>query len=236
MENESLNKALRPSPECLSIEQLGRYVDDALAPGERAAAKAHIGGCVNCQAELALLDAFATLSVRDDEAQVVRAGVDELTRRRSKIFGDTRHESSLLRRWMSASALRPAFAMAAVLLAIAGGYYLTQPASRFPSGIGPDVTRSSSVAAQAPVGDLSAVPERLQWQQVVGASKYRVRLTEVDRHELWSSDATATSIELPPAVRAQIVPGKTLLWQVTAYGASNEPIAQSEPQRFRLAR
>jgi len=35
-------------------------------------------------------------------------------------------------------------------------------------------------------------------------------------------------------VRARIVPAKTLLWQVTAYGASNAPLAESDVARFRL--
>jgi hypothetical protein len=30
------------------------------------------------------------------------------------------------------------------------------------------------------------------------------------------------------------VPGKTLVWQVTAIGASNAPIAESNAERFRL--
>jgi hypothetical protein len=98
------------------------------------------------------------------------------------------------------------------------------------------VTRSLGVIVTAPVGDQPAVPERLVWQPVSSAQHYRVRLTEVDRHELWAADAVTAAIDLPPAVRAQIVPGKTLLWQVTAYGPANEPIGESEPQRFRLTR
>jgi putative zinc finger protein len=236
MEEHKLRQALQPSAECLSIEQLGRYADDVLAPIERGAADAHVRGCANCRTELALMESFRTLSVRDDEAAIVRSGVEQLNRRRSEIFGDTRHEMSFLRRFLSIGALRPALAMATVLLAIVGGYYLTQPASRFPSGMGPDVTRSSSVTVQAPVGDQSVAPERLEWQAVSGAVRYRVRLSEVDRHEIWSAEATATAIELPRSVRELIVPGKTLLWQVTAIDASNVAIADSALQQFRVAR
>jgi hypothetical protein len=135
--------------------------------------------------------------------------------------------------------MRPALAMAAVLLAIVGGYYLTTPVvPRLPTeiGAGPDATRSLTVALRGPIGDQTAVPGRLEWQPVSGAVRYQVRLTEVDRLEIWASDTTDTVVDLPPDVRARIVPGKTLVWQVTAYGASNAPIAESNAERFRLVR
>jgi hypothetical protein len=58
---------------------------------------------------------------------------------------------------------------------------------------------------------------------------------EVDRRELWSTETAATDVDLPESVRALIVPAKTLQWQVTAYDASNSPIAESSLERFRLA-
>ena len=61
-------------------------------------------------------------------------------------------------------------------------------------------------------------------------------LTNASGAKAYTTDTTAASIELPPSVRAQIVPGKTLLWQVTAIDASNAPIAESEPLRFRVTR
>src|SRR6185295_11870454 len=120
---------------------------------------------------------------------------------------------------------------------VAGGYYVFNPAPPgLPTdiGSGPEATRTLRIAVRGPVGDQAAVPTRLQWQPVSGASRYRVRLTEVDRHEIWSSDTMDSAIDLPPDVRARIVPGKTLVWQVTAYNASNAPIAESDAERFRL--
>jgi hypothetical protein len=58
---------------------------------------------------------------------------------------------------------------------------------------------------------------------------------EVDRSELWSVDVARTAVNLPATVREHIVPAKTLLWDVTAYGASTTtPIATSDVERFRL--
>ena len=239
MEEEPLTSALRPGPECPSIERLGRYADGALTPEERRHEEAHIATCANCQAELTLLQAFATSAVRDEEAEIVRRGVEQLRRREPEIFDGGRLHDPSIRRWLSLWSLRPALALAAVLLALGGGYYLTNPAApRLPTDIGssPDATRSLTIVVKGPIGDQTGVPERLQWEPVRGAARYRVRLSEVDRHEIWSSDTTDTTVDLPRDVRARIVPGKTLVWQVSAFGESNVPIADSNTERFRVVR
>src|SRR2546427_8544025 len=92
MEKELLHGALKPGPECVPIEELGRYADGALPPQERASVAAHVEACANCQAELALLRAFTGATVRDEERDAVRNGVARLRRRESEIFADARHE------------------------------------------------------------------------------------------------------------------------------------------------
>jgi Putative zinc-finger len=236
MEDENLRNALRPGPDCLLLDRLGRYADGVLSDGDRAADESHIATCPNCQAELTLLHAFAASPVRDDEADIVRAGVEQLRRRESEIFRSGQRDDQSLRRWFSLGKLRPALAMAAVLLAIVGGYYITNPAApRLPTdvGSGSEATRSMGITVLEPVGDQTAVPGRLRWQPVSGASRYHVRLTEVDRHEIWSGDTTESAVDLPADIRAQISPAKSLIWQVAAYGSSATPIAESDPQRFR---
>jgi hypothetical protein len=237
MEDKVLKEALQPTADCLSIEQLGRYRDGVLTGASRHMCERHISACANCRAELALLDAFTNLGVADEEAALVRDGAAALERRRAEIFGERRSNVAEFRRRFSVGALRPVFALAAVLLMVVGGYYLTQPASRSVPAMSSEVTRmSETVVLHAPAGDVQSVPDQLQWRPVAGASRYRARIVEVDRHEVWSTDTTTTSVTLPPAVRAQIVPGKTLVWQVTAFSAASKPIAESNPQRFRVTR
>lgn len=239
MEKQPLKTALGAGPECLSIERLARYADGLLSDEERRADEAHVAACANCEAELALLHAFATVTVRDDETTVVREGVAELRRRESEIFDPIRRDDPAWKRWLSFAALRPALTLAVVLLAVVGSYYLTNPAApRLPAdiGFGSEATRSLGIPVLEPVGDQTTVPRQLRWQAVGGASRYHVSLREVDRHEIWSSDSAETAIDLPEAVQTRIVPAKTLVWQVTAYGAANMRIAESDPQRFRLSR
>jgi len=237
MEKELLHGALKPGPECVPIEELGRYADGSLAPHERSIVTSHVDGCANCQAELALLRAFTDATVRDDERDVVGDGVARLRRREAEIFADARGAQPAPKRWLSLPTFRTAFSLAAVLLLIVGGSYLFKSdVPRLPSsvGAGTETTRSLTVIARAPVGDQTNVPERFEWQSVPGAERYHVSLMEVDRHEIWAADTTDTFVMLPPAVRGQIVPAKTLVWQVKAFGAGAAPIAESGVERFRL--
>ena len=55
MEDEILKRALAPGPDCLPLEELGRYADGALTAEQRTVAARHIEKCPVCQAELALM-------------------------------------------------------------------------------------------------------------------------------------------------------------------------------------
>jgi hypothetical protein len=239
MEREILTQALRPGVDCPALEVLGRYADDTLPPAERNATAEHVGSCAVCQSELALLQTFADGEIRSDERDAVNAVVAELRRRESEILPP----SALPEIRQSASgwfgSFRLAVSGAVVLLAVVGGYFFFETTPpRLPSNVSNDggATRSLAVDLRAPIGDQVAVPQRLEWRPVSGAVRYRVRLMEVDRRELWSIESTPSAVDLPEDIRALIAPAKTLQWQVTAYDASNTPIAESRPERFRLIR
>jgi hypothetical protein len=238
MEREILRTALAPGPECLSIARLASYADALLDGREDAEAATHIRGCLNCQAELALLRAVTSTDVRAGEADVVRDGVARLEFRARGIAGADRGDTSVRPRWLRAGTLLPVAAMAAVLLAAGGRYYLasrTPPALPSQVSTSDEVTRSAAIAVRAPLGDVADPPRRLDWAIVTGAARYRVRLMEVDRREIWSDITPAAGADLPPTVRSSIGPGRTLLWDVTAYDASGAAIAESGPQSFRIA-
>ena len=119
----------------------------------------------------------------------------------------------------------------------AGSYvFLTRNAPELPSRVttGDEVTRSLSVRLRGPIGEQTELPRRLEWLAVDRAVRYRVRLMAVDRQELWSTSTSALGVDLPSPVRASIAPGRTLLWDVTAYDAAGGPIAESEMQSFRV--
>jgi hypothetical protein len=57
---------------------------------------------------------------------------------------------------------------------------------------------------------------------------------EVDQSQLWSAEAFDAAVALPEALRARIVPGKPLLWEVVAKDAAGRAVAWSGKQRFRM--
>jgi hypothetical protein len=221
MENEILKAALGPTDQCLSVEQLGRYHDGALDDHARAAADTHIRECLSCQAELALLVAVMSSSVRRGEAEIPDP------------------HAGIASRSVGVSGLRPPAMAAVLLIAIAAGsayIFLTRTAPELPrpETPGDEITRSLSVRLRGPAGDVAELPQRFGWLAVDRAVRYRVRLMAVDRQELWSASTSALEVDLPPSVRSSIAPGRTLLWDVTAYDAAGAPIAESEPQPFRV--
>jgi hypothetical protein len=236
MERKVLTAALAPGAGCLSMEELGRYADGTLGTPEQAAAATHVRSCLNCQAELALRQAVTSGSVRPGEADVVREGVARLEQRATEIFGAGGVETSSRRPWLRLGML-PVLAMAAAALVVAGGLYLRMgKAPELPRRVasGDEVTRSLAVAVRGPVGDQTQAPRRLEWLAVDRAVRYRVRLMEVDRREVWSADTAALEVDLPSSARASFAPGRRLLWEVTAYDGAGAAIAQSGPQSFRL--
>ena len=237
-EDEILRAALAPGEECLSVEQLGQYAGGALGAAEQAAAATHIGRCLSCQAELALLQAVTSTDIRSEEAEIVRDGVARLVHATESLPAG-RAEPSTRRRLFGLGTL-PLAAMAAVLLiGVATGsfFLLARRAPQLPGSVttGGEVTRSLAVTVRGPVGDRIESPQRLEWMGVDRAVRYRVRLLEVDRHEVWSTSTPAPGVDLPPAVRASITPGRTLLWDVSAYDAAGAVIAESGMQSFRVA-
>jgi hypothetical protein len=94
--------------------------------------------------------------------------------------------------------------------------------------------RTGSIAVAEPEGDLAAPPRQFRWEPVAGAARYEVTVMEVDRAVLWKSATGATSLETPAKLKAGMVPRKTLLWQVSAFGAAGERLASSDAIRFRI--
>ena len=239
MEDEILRAALAPNAECLSVEQLGRHADGALGADEQAAAAMHIGRCLSCQAELNLLHAVTSTAVRPEEEDIVRDGAARLEQRTTEFLAVDRVGPSSRRRWFGFGPLPLAAVAAVLLVGIATGsfFLLTRKAPELPGSVTTrdEVTRSMALVVRGPVGDQEESPRRFEWVGVDRAVRYRVRLLEVDRHEVWSTSTSAPGVDLPPAVRTSIAPRRMLLWDVTAYDAAGTVVAESGTQSFRVA-
>jgi hypothetical protein len=206
---------LAPTPDCLDLARLGEELG--------AAERAHVESCSRCQAELALFHEIAREETTDEEARAaewIAAGL----RRKNNVIAFRPRQWRVLQ------------AIAAVLvLAIGAAFWLQSREPSIDTQVdGPALYRSARIEALAPAGELSQAPNELRWNAVPHASRYHVRIVEVDTTVVWSGDTTEPHVALPPAVITQFAPGKTLLWEVQAF-RGKEMLASSETQTVRVS-
>jgi hypothetical protein len=215
-------RALRPSGDCVAVERFGA----PLTPAERE----HIAACPRCRAETALWQAFDAQSTMPEEVEDVRWIVDEIARRRTSAPSEAPMSS---RRYAVRSRALAAAAMIFVALGI--GYVLNNRSPSIDVPGGRDMLyRSAGIRVVAPTGDVAAAPARLEWVAVPDATGYDVQILEVDRAVLWRGSTRAPQIDVPAAVKARFVPGKTIVWEVTAHRDATV-LAESGTQKFRVA-
>ncbi len=228
-ERDFVRKGLQRRSDCPPLEILERLLtatDPALA--------AHVRECAHCNSELQMLDSFHRADVPANDVQAVEKIITHLRQRPVRIpviAGNRLPWRQRMGGW-----LRPATLVAAVVLVLAAiGLQLRHsgpPALRQETGA--DVMRSNTLQILAPLGDLADAPKEARWEAVPSAANYRIRLLEVDGHEVWSAQTAANMMEFPTAVRAQMVPSKTLAITVSAFDTGGKKLAESENSRFRI--
>ncbi|HEX7678491.1 MAG TPA: hypothetical protein VF713_10230, partial [Thermoanaerobaculia bacterium] len=214
-------RVLRPLGDCVAIERFG----EILTPEERQ----HIASCARCHAEMELWKSFDDDATTPREAADVRWIVGEMAHRRAGGLAVVPMSSRK-------SGMPRMLAAASVIFVILGIAYLLnnrQPSINVPSGQYM-AYRSLGIKVIAPSGDVAAAPARLEWIGIPGAASYDVRVVEVDRAILWRVSTGETRVDVPPAIRAQFVPGKSILWEVTARREATV-LAESGTQKFRVA-
>jgi hypothetical protein len=240
-DRDILKSTLTATPQCLAPEQL-----EALLDGKRS--HPHLAQCTRCQAELAMLKSFESAAPLPDEGAAVAWIGSHLDRQLENIKSPARSrasrsatqglepQGSWLARMFGFGGMRwvlPAAAVAAIAIASA---VLLRPAKapdlQANAGGQPAIYRSQEVQVVSPVGDVQQVPQQLLWQAFAGAAAYRVVLMEIDHSQLWTSETKETSVEIPVSVRAKMLPGKPILWQVTALDAQARVLVSSQVQEF----
>jgi len=234
-DDELLAAALAGARDCPPLEELERLLTEG-APGSL---KQHVDGCAHCQTELQMLRSFTSDEVAEHERAAVdsiasrlRAGSTAIPAVRTVEVRHSWWKRILAVRWLTpaTAALALAMVVAGVAIELRRG---RQPSLDTAIG-GSEVLRSSAIAVLSPIGDVREKPAEIRWEAAPNATRYRVRIMEVNRTEVWGQETTAPRVDLPASVRYLIVPAKTLLIQITAFGANGGKVAESEMVRFRL--
>jgi hypothetical protein len=123
-----------------------------------------------------------------------------------------------------------------VAVAVIVGVILSRPPKepdlQANAGGQPAIYRSQEIQVVSPVGDVPEIPRSLQWQPFSGAGSYKVMVMDVDNSPLWSAETKEATIEIPPGVRVKMLPGKPILWQVSAMDERGQILGSSQIQRF----
>ena len=123
-----------------------------------------------------------------------------------------------------------------VLLLIGLGLGLThrsqEPQLRADAGNGPVLYRSQEIQVIAPTGEVAEAPKTLRWKPVPGLTRYKISIMEVDESLLWSGETNDSTLTIPVSTRVKMLPGKPVLWRVTALDDQGRVLATSQVQRF----
>ena len=219
---EPLARTLQADPDCLPLERLGGTLS--------AAESGHLEECPRCQTELALLEAADSPDSPDERADVVWVA-EQL---RSGQRANRRTPSPARSSWWSMPRLLPIAATLAFALLV--GYAVWDPEPKLgPVGRGQQIYRAGGLEGLTPSGDLAEAPGTLRWSPYPGAVRYDVSISEVDGTSLWRTSSESPRVDLPSSLKARFLPGKTILWQVTAKDASGATLADSGAQQFRVS-
>jgi hypothetical protein len=223
------------SAECPRLEELLAALEGDLGLESKRTCEDHVTHCVRCSAEIGLFRRFESAQPARDERQPVAAIVAQL--KKNSPAKPTAWWLSMWRVLWQGRILMPASVALAALAILVTINMEKSPVLHEPSAPGEsDVVRSGRLVVTGPAGDMRQAPHELQWQPLRGATRYQVRLLEVDKTPLWHASVTASSAVLPPEIVARITPMKTLLWEVTALDDAGRPVASSGIQTFRLLR
>jgi hypothetical protein len=229
-----LKSALAPTSACLAPEQL-----EALLDGKTS--NSHLADCPRCQAELSMLKSFESATPLHNEGAAVAWISANLERKIENIKSPARGRSAKARGSWTAEifGLRgmrwvlPAAALAVV--AIAGVLMLRsshEPELQANNNGQPAIYRSQEVEVVGPMGELRSVPVELRWHAFAGAESYKVVLMEIDKSPLWLYETKEVTAAIPVSLRAKMLPGKPILWQVTALDVQGQILGASQIQRF----
>lgn len=249
-ETDNLKSWFRTGEDCLGIEEIDRYEHGGMQGEERARVETHLERCARCRTELSLMKRFEAAAPAEAEAEAVAWITSRLREGAGGMQGEAMAPASpgrmipprepapwWKRLFPTPTAVRWAFAAAglAVLAAALPLLYERSVNGPLPSiDTTQTVVRSGAVEVRSPVGDVSTVPERLEWEPVPGAAGYEAVLLEVDKTEVWNGKTSEPFMPVTQPLRELLVPGKTLLWQVKALDAEEREIGRSALVRLRI--
>lgn len=210
-----------PAPDVFLDAVEGRLPESRLAE-----VATHAQTCPACSAELQLAREFveAAPDADPEDLEYVTARLDSV-----RPWGPTPVTAARsLQRW------RIPLALAASVMVAVGALRLVDVAPELPTVPDNDIMRGAYVDAVAPQGDITDLPDTLEWLTIESADHYQVTLRTVDDTVLWQAEFHQPPATVPHDIRQKLHQAVTYNWEVTARDAADRPLARSTPMIFRI--
>jgi hypothetical protein len=226
-------EAASATEECLPLEVLERMTENASADAN---ASAHLAGCAHCQTELAMLKNFEQSTPSADEGAAVAWIAAQLERRQSAPLAQQKIvRVPFWRTMFRVPYLAGAAALAAVLILGISLYHGNSDGpSKINPGLGSGQFRSGAIHLVSPITEQNIAPTEFRWDAVQGAASYTVELKDVAGITLASAKSTQNVLPVTPEMKANMISGKPLKWQVTALDANGNAVADSSGGSFKI--
>ncbi len=232
--------AMASGDDCLDLSVLER-IADAGPSGADPKSAAHLAECLHCQAELTMLKRFESAEPLEGEGAAV-AWIAAQLQRNGLAEGSASSATRRVSVWQSifggAFSWKPLAAALALVFVFGAGYLVMRdgkPPIHVPELGG--TFRSGVVKLIGPAGEIGGVPAQLEWKAFDGAKGYSIELLEVDGTVLTKLQTSETHLTLKPEQTRFMLPGKPIIWKVTALDANGKEIPNSAGQmQFKVAR
>jgi hypothetical protein len=222
-------EAVAATKDCPTLEVLETVMEEK-STDPRAAA--HVADCPHCQSEIAMLRSFESSVPSENEGAAVAWIAAQLERNQKAPAAQS--SARVIPFWRTMFRLPYMAAAAALVVAITLGVSLYHSDNSQPTIHVPQYGIYRGEIKLITTGELSQPPDQLTWEAVPGASSYSVEVDDVTGDKIWESKSSENSINLDPAVKAKMVPGKPLKWAVTAVDANGKDLATGKGN-FRVA-
>jgi hypothetical protein len=209
---------------CNNESKIDDYLLNRMSEDERESFEIHYFTCPVCFEKI--VERNELISVIKDKGRIIFEDIQEPVQERKPSILESITALVSPKQWAVAAV------SAALILVIAIGFApnLKKQSPQF--FIDDDLVRGESITLISPVINIDSVPDQFTWKNSGKDVEYKIYI--YNSHPLWTAITKNTSITLPEAVQAKMVPGEKYSWQVKSFSPEGTLIAVSRKVQFQI--
>ena len=211
---------------CFNNSDIDDYLLNRISKDERADFEAHYFSCPDCFKEMIERDEL--ISVIKAKGQTIFQGMQKTAQNQKPSILKKFTGRFSPKQWLTVCT------STALILFIAFGIlpHLKKQTPQF--FVSDDLVRGESIILISPVFEVESVPSQFTWKSSGKDADYTISI--FNSHQIWTITTKNTSVSLPKAIRAKLVPGEKYSWQVKSFSSEGMLIAVSKRVQFQIIR